>query len=196
MSELQEQMLQTIITRRSTRKFTPDKIDEATLEKLLQAALFAPTGGNHQETRFLVIDKEETLAKLTTLVREIFAARPLDPTDYQNKTAIVARKPHYDFRYHAPLVIACVAPKAHGNAMADSALALENLMIAANALGVGTCYVNQLHWLTDDPQIHPELLALGMQEDEACFGSVICGCPQEGLMTNLPPRKEGRIVRQ
>lgn len=195
MNEKAELVVKTILTRRSVRRFTEEKVDDAIIDTLLETALYAPTGGNHQETRFIVIQDEAVLAKLTTMVREIFAARPLDPTAYQNKTAIVARKPHYDFRYHAPLLILCVSPKNHDNSMADSALALENMMIAANAIGLGTCYVNQLCWLSEDPIMRPYLLELGMKEEENCFGSVIFGWPKLPLSEVLPPRVEGRVVR-
>lgn len=195
MNEKAEVVLNAILTRRSVRRFTEEKVDDKTIDALLQTALYAATGGNHQETRFIVVQDEAMLAKLTTMVREIFAARPLDPTDYQNKTAIVARKPHFDFRYHAPLMILAVAPIKHDNSMADSALALGNMMIAANGMGLGSCYVNQLHWLTEDPNMRPVLLSLGMKEDENCFGTVIFGWPKVELSQVLPPRVEGRVVR-
>lgn len=188
-------VIETILTRRSVRKFTSEKISDDILDILLQTALYAPTGGNHQETRFIAVRDEAILEKLRLLVRETFAARPLDPSSYQNKTAIVARKPHYDYSYHAPLLIIAVAPKEHGNSMADCALALENIMIAANSMNLGSCYINQLHWLTDDEKMRNVLQGIGVHEDENCFGSVIVGHPREPMSKELPDRVDNRIVK-
>ena len=49
------------------------------------------------------------------------------------------------FHYGAPVYIVTANKMGYGNAMADSACALENMMIAANALDLGSCWINQFH---------------------------------------------------
>jgi len=188
------EVIKTILERRSVRKYLPEPVAQEDLEVLWQAALYAPTGGNHQYTRFITVTNLEVLTKINTIVHEEFAKRELDPTDYQNKTVIKAKQPDFNCLYHAPLLITAVSPTKHGNSMADSANALENIQLAATSLGLGSCWVNQLHWLTDNPRMHAYLLELGMQEDESVFGSVIVGHAAEELVKARPARKEGRIV--
>ena len=60
----------------------------------------------------------------------------------------------------------------HGNAMADSACALENMMLAAAGFGLGSCWINQIRWLRDEPSIRSYLLSLGMAPEETIYGGV------------------------
>ena len=61
--------------------------------------------------------------------------------------------------------------------MADCACAIENMMVAANALDLGSCWINQLKWLNEDTSINRYLYTLGMKENERIFGAVIIGYP-------------------
>jgi nitroreductase len=92
-----------------------------------------------------------------------------------------SRKGGYVFHYNAPVFIVVANRKGYGNAMADSASALENMMIAANALDLGACWINQLHWLTDHEAIHAVMRRLGMAEDEFVTGGLILGYGIDGV---------------
>ena len=86
-----------------------------------------------------------------------------------------AQKDSYNFYYHAPtLVIASNRPH-YENAMADCALALENLFLAAQALGLGSCYVNQLHWLRDDGPLREYLYELGIPKEHTICNAAAVG---------------------
>ena len=65
--------------------------------------------------------------------------------------------------------------------MADCACAMENMMVAANALDLGSCWINQLRWLNEDPRLVAYLQSLGMKEYERVDGAVIFGYPANGL---------------
>lgn len=54
--------------------------------------------------------------------------------------------------------------KDYGNNIADSVAAIENMMIAANALDLGSCYINQLYWLNEEPSLLAYLRELGLKE--------------------------------
>ena len=60
------------------------------------------------------------------------------------------------------------------------------MMVAANALDLGSCWINQLKWLNEEPEIVEYLRSLGMKEDERVYGAVIIGTP--ATETGLPNR--------
>ena len=101
------------------------------------------------------------------------------------------------FCYNAPVLIVVANRKDYGNNMADCACAIENMMIAANAMDLGSCLINQLKWLNEEPEIVDYLQTLGMKEDERVYGSVIIGYPasDSGLPTrNLMPQKGNEVT--
>lgn len=75
--------------------------------------------------------------------------------------------------------------------MADCSLALENLFLAANSIGLGTCYINQLHWLRNDSKFREFLFELGIPKEHTICSSAIVGYID--TPTIGPLRKEGTI---
>ena len=84
----------------------------------------------------------------------------------------------------------------YGNALADSACVLENMMVAANALDLGTVWINQLHWLTDHALIRAYLGAFGLAEDETITGGLAIGWPdtEDGLPNRAELPRTGNPV--
>ena len=75
--------------------------------------------------------------------------------------------------------------------MADCALALENIFLAAQSLGLGSCYINQLFWLRRDDGVREYLAELGIPREH-----VICSSAAVGFIekeSSAPPRKDGTI---
>ena len=179
-----------IFTRRSTRKYSDVVLEKRLIEKVIEAGRFAPSGGNSQTTHFLVITDAEILKELAWVVQTAFAKMELREDLYQSlKNSITAaRKGNYVFHYNAPVLIVTANRKGYGNAMADSACALENMMIAANALDLGSCWINQLHWLDEDEAVREYLYGLGLAENETVTGALALGYAADGLpnRTALP----------
>ena len=98
-----------------------------------------------------------------------------------------SKKGGYVFCYNAPVLVVVANRKGYGNNIADCACAIENMMIAANALDLGSCWINQLKWLNEEPAILEYLRTLGLKEDERVYGSVIIGYP--ATTDSLPNRK-------
>lgn len=189
--------IEAILTRRSTRNYRPDAIEQNKLDKILDAARQAPSGGNNQTNHFLVIRNKEVIRKLTALTADAFSLMEATENTYASlKHAITAaKKGGYVFCYNAPLLIAVANHKDYGNNMADCACAIENMMVAANALDLGSCWINQLRWLNEDPTLLEYLRALGMKESERVYGAVIIGYPANGLPNrNLMPQKGNQIT--
>ena len=183
----------TMRRRRSVRAFLPEQISREALRTLLECALYAPTGGNLQHSRFLVIQDPERLEALNRALCEELAARPLVEGQYRNKGILAARREGFHFFYHAPTVITAVAPRDAENAMADCAVGLEHIQPAATALGLGACWVNQVHWLTKNARIREHLSQYGFQEGEDVYGSIVLGHP-DGPRPDPLPRKPGRVA--
>lgn len=98
------------------------------------------------------------------------------------------------FHYGAPVLIVTANKQGYGNALADSACALENMMIAATALDLGSCWINQLHWLDENPQVRGYLYGLGLAEDETVTGGLILGIPVDGVPVRSELARTGNPV--
>ena len=185
-----------ILTRRSTRKYKPELPDRSVIEKVLEAGRYAPSGGNSQTTHFLVITKPEVLSELAWIVRTAFAKMEIQENTYASlKNSINAsRRGEYIFHYNAPVLIVTANRIGYGNAMADSACALENMMIAANALDLGSCWINQLHWLDEDEAVREYLYGLGLEENETITGALSLGFPTDDLPNRTPLPRTGNPV--
>ena len=162
-----------ILTRRSIRRYTEQPVDDATVKQLLEAAMAAPSANNQQPWHFIVIDERAKLDAITEF------------------------HPYSRMLKQSPLAIAVGADR---NILADPsvdywiqdcAAATENLLLAAQAMGLGAC------WLGIHPR--PERIEglrglLGMPNHIEPFAVIALGWPGE----EKPPGnyfKPGRIHR-
>lgn len=182
--------LEAIKTRRSTRKFKARPVEMEKLQQIVEAGRFGPTGGNAQSNHFFVISKIETLMVLKELVQTAFAKMELRDDLYKSlkNSIMLSQKGNYSFSYNAPVLIVVANKKDYGNNMADVACAVENMMLAANELDLGSCYINQLKWLNEEPSIRGYLGTLGLKDDERVYASVAIGYAD--TETGLPNRTE------
>ena len=180
--------LEAILTRRSTRNYRPDAVEPEKLDQILKAAGQAPSGGNNQHNHFLVIRNRDVIQKLIGMTETAFAGMEIAEDTYASlKHAISAsQRGGYVFCYNAPVLIAVANRRDYGNNMADCACAIENMMVAANALDLGSCWINQLKWLNEDTEIVKYLRGFGMKENERVYGAVIIGYP--ATESGLPNR--------
>jgi len=175
-------------TRRSTRNYKPDPVEQEKIDKILEAGRQAPSGGNNQTSHFFVIRNREVLDKLIVMTEKAFAAMEATENTYASmKHSINAsKKGGYVFCYNAPVLIVVANRKDYGNNIADCACTIENMMVAANALDLGSCWINQLKWLNEDTEIVKYLRGFGMKENERVYGAVIIGYP--ATESGLPNR--------
>ena len=191
-------ILEFIKSRRSTRKFTAKEVEAEKLDQVLEAGRYAPSGGNSQSTHFLVIQNEDVLTFLQNAVQKAFAAMEEYPGMYRSMVNSIraAKKGSYVFHYHAPVLILCANRRDYGNNIADVACALENMMLMANALDLGSCWINQLKWLNEDPEINDYLVSIGMDRLERVYGALAVGYPDtdDGLPLRTPVERTGNSV--
>lgn len=187
-------MIEAILSRRSVRCYLPQQIAPEDLDIILTAGLYAANGGNLQHPRLIAVQDPEILALLVRTVRDELSSQEIIAGQYKNKSIKAAKDSEdYNFLFHAPTLIIVVSDRDWGNSMADSAGCLQNMQLAAHSLGLGACWVNQLHWLTDAPSIRGIVENLGMLNKEDIYGSMVVGFPAAQLPAP-PPRKPGRII--
>ena len=169
--------IQTILTRKSTRVYKEEQITDTDLELLIDAAIHAPTGGNSQSWKFTIVQSREKLSELNNLVKAAFEDLVVDENTYRSKKAgkIASQKNTYSFYYHAPTLIIVSNEREYSNAMADSSAAMENILLAAHSIGLATCWVNQLTWFCDEPELRKVLTQCGIPENYVVCGAVALG---------------------
>ena len=190
---------ESIITRRSTRKYLDKEVSQELLEKIIETGRYAPSGGNSQSNHFLVIQNKQIIDHLVKMVERAFSQMEITENMYRSlqNSINLSKKGGYVFCYNAPVLIIVANKKDYGNNQADCALALENMMLEANELDLGSCYINQLKWLNEDQKILSYLQSLGMNEDERVYGSLIVGYPDTNdgkAVTKVLPSK-GKEVK-
>jgi nitroreductase len=138
-SRLSMPLGEAIFTQRSIRRFRPDEIPLSDVRLILEAAVRAPNGGNQQIARFLVVTDRATIRRFGALYHEAWWAKRRDegyqlredlPPRYQSAAGLA------DAMAEVPCVILALAMH-HGPA--DSVIpAVQNLMLAARAIGIGS----------------------------------------------------------
>lgn len=118
------EVLETIKKRSSIRKYTDQMLDDVTLKTLIEAALQAPTATNRQEVDVTVLRKGNPI--LAELDDEVYAGRENRPTS---------------FYYDAPVLLILSAEKAFRFSHIDSGIAVENVSLAAEGLGLGSLII-------------------------------------------------------
>ena len=178
-----------IATRHSTRKFKEEPVPQEVLDKVIEAGRQAPSGKHKNQSRFIVIRKKEVLQELIALVQQEFAKMEVTPENDDNFGGAIraAKKGGYVFMYNAPVLIVVANKRDYGNKYADVSCAMQNMMLAANALDLGSCWINQLRWRQDNPVLRAYLQKLGMAEDEEVCASLSIGYPD--TPDGLPGRR-------
>ena len=193
---MNKEMLEFIKSRRSTRKFLPKPLEREKLDAVLEAGRYAPSGGNNQSTHLIVIEDKEVLAKLATMAEKAFAAMEVTEGMYKSMAGSVraAKRGGYVFHYQPAALILTANQKDYSNNLVDCACVLENMMIQANELDLGTCWINQLKWLNENEVITAYLQTLGLSEGERVYGALSVGYAKDGLPDRRPLPRTGNPV--
>jgi nitroreductase/ketosteroid isomerase-like protein len=139
----QEFLFRIMKERRTVRKFKPDRIPNEHIRKILDAARFAPTAGNIQPWKFLVIKDRARLDSLEQILKASWEKRMAAEKHLDDKTRILNIKTGAeaiaDIMTAPVYILVFVNPTVYPHyATWDGCLAAENLMLAARALGYGT----------------------------------------------------------
>lgn len=168
--------LKVLKERRSIRKYRAEQVREEDLNAILEAGTWAATGKNLQSPVMVVVQDQETISYMSKL------------------NAQIQGNPNADPFYGAPTVVVVLADGENYNWMADGSLVMGNLMNAAWAIGVGSCWINRAKELFDMPEGKELLKKWGLPETLRGVGNCILGYI-DGDIPAPKPRKADYIVR-
>lgn len=191
-------MLNFIKSRRSTRRFKNEMVPEELINQVVEAGRYAPSGGNSQSTHFIVIENREMLDKLADLAKAEFAKMEVTADTYKSLVNSInaSKNGNYIFHYNCPVLIVTANKKNYGNNIADCACALENMMLMANSLDLGSVWINQLRWLNENQVLLEAMKELGLEDDERVYGALAVGYAdsEDGLPVRKPLERTGNKV--
>ncbi|HEY0315837.1 MAG TPA: nitroreductase [Sphingomonas sp.] len=158
--------------RRATRSFTPEPVDGSMLERLVDAAIFAPSAVNEQPWHFTVVRNRPLLDRISAEAK----AHMLETMGDGNLPERLHQHlddPDFHVFYHAPALILISAGRGQW-AVENAALAAENLMLAAHGLGLGSCWIGfAQRWL----ETGPGMTLLGIPASVLPVAPIIVGHP-------------------
>ncbi len=185
-----DQILEVIKTRRSVRRFLPDQIDRGEMERILDGGLWAPSGHNAQPWHFLVLRDR---ALLDDLARRTQALMAESPCEWVRK---LASRPGYHVFHRAPTVIV-VSSKAEDpesgvlSYAADCSAAIQNMLLVAESMNIGTCWIGLTKVLFDSEW---DGASLGIPEGYHPIYSVAFGYKAEPSASQGPARRENTVT--
>ena len=183
------EVIRTILERRSIRRYKPDPVSRADIETILQAALFAPTGADAEPWHFTVISDRALIADLDSRARSAMANSGIE------RIEAMGSAPHYRIFFGAPVVVLICGEKVlrktgrHLSALADCSAAIQNMQLAAASLGLGTCWIGLIRYLFE---LEPDFMA---PEGYAPLFAMTLGYADGPDAVRLrPARREGTIA--
>lgn len=188
-----------IYGRRAVRSFTPEPVTEATVQRLLDAGVHAPTAMHLEPWAFVVIQDRAALRRYSDRAKVVAQGEATAHRDLLKAPGLAASasehlrllsSPSFDIFHGAGTVIVICAKPLGSFATADCWLAAENVMLAAYALGLGTCCIGFAVPVLNAPDAKREL---GIPEDVTVVAPIIVGVPQ-GPIPGIP-RKPPEILR-
>lgn len=168
-----EDFLELIKTRRSIRAFKNEEVSDTLLDKVLEAGTYAPSAMGRQPSVIVAVKDEETRKVLSRM----------------NAAVMGTDKDPY---YGAPVILVVLSEGK--NFLQDGSCVLENMMLAAHALGLGSVWINRETEMFGTEEGKALLRKWGLDENLCGVGALALGFP-EGEAPAAKPRKAGYIVK-
>ena len=166
--------MKNLLERRSVRKYKDTQVPDELLDKVLEAGLYAPTGMNSQNIVMVAVRDKKTRDQMMHLNAAVMGSQN-DPF------------------YGAPCVIVVLGDPENYPVVENGSLVLGNLMNAAHALGLGSCWIHRAKQTFETEEGKALLRTWGLKESLVGIGNCILGYPDEAPAPK--PRLEGRIVK-
>ncbi len=179
-------VLTLIRNRRSVRNFKKERINDEELKAVLDAGLYAPSARNEQPWHFTVLQNRTILDGMAAIAREAFKN-----TEIEFIQALL-KDEKFDFFYHASTVIIISGDKNAMSPHASCAAAAENILLAAESIGLGACWMNMpVRMINSESGSHYKK-ELGIPDDFIPLYSIAIGY-KEGVPGEAAPRRKNSI---
>ena len=174
---MENNFLEIICTRRSCRSYKPEQITDEQLNVVLEAGTYAPTSRGLQSPFIVAVQNDALKERLAKMNAEVMG---------------VTTNPYYD----APTYVLVFVPEDAPNGVQDASLVLENMMLAAHAQGLGSCWIHREREMFATEEGKELMRQWGLPEGLIGIGALSVGYP-DGEPSPAKPRKEGyaRVVR-
>ena len=165
--------LQALKERRSVRKYKADMVPQELIDQVIDAGLYAASGHGTQEVIIVAVTNKEVRDKLAKMNREILGTNS-------------------DSFYGAPVVLVVLGPKSNKLTPYDGSLVMGNLMQAAHAVGLGSCWINRAKEEFASEEGKQLLKEWGIEGEYEGVGHCILGYV-DGPVPQAAPRKANRV---
>ena len=171
-------VLSNIMARRSVRKYLDKPVEHEKLEMIVRAGIYAPSGGNRQQWYIRVVEDQKLINDVSAIYKQGLSAANFNDKDFKNM-----------FR-NAPTLI-CVCTPIRGGDL-DAGMLGENMMLAAQAMGLGTCCLGgPVRWLALNEKAKFFIERLEIPADYKLSYIIGVGYPDESPVT--PPRDTSKV---
>jgi nitroreductase len=176
-----------ISKRRSVRDYEDGAVSLDLVEEIIRDSCFAPSSGDGQPWRFIVVNNREWIKKLSDeSKRNILSFIGLNPDAPLKKYESVLRDKDFNVFYNAPCLVFIGGSKDIRSLQVDCALAASYFMFSAAARGLGTCWIG-LGTSIQDPKVREKV---GMHKDYKIVAPIVVGYPK-----NVPSKPDGRETK-
>lgn len=166
--------MDTIMTRRSVKKYLPDMPKREDIEKIIEAGLAAASGRNKQAPVIVAVTNKEIRDRLSAANAAVMSASG-DPF------------------YGAPCVLVVLGEKIANTYVYDGSITLGNMMLAAHELGLGSCWIHRAKEVMETPEWTEWLRSIGLEGEYEGIGNLVVGY-LDGEYPAEKERREGRVV--
>jgi nitroreductase len=178
--------LKSIRNRRSTRGFLPEQLKDIDTEAIIEAGIYAPSANNQQPWHFTVIQNKDMLDRLSVAFKEVAGK---SDNEYVRR---FADNEKFHVFYNAPTVVLVSGDKNNQYAAVDCAAAVENILVAAESLEIGSCWIGLIAILLNSEDGAGFVKELGIPEGFKQIHAVCLGHKKINI-TNAPARKENTV---
>lgn len=182
------EILEAITSRRSIRNYEDKPVPEELIKELLDYAVLSPSGGNMQPWRFAVVQDKELLTAWSKEAKD-FMLKKLGDSPLTNKYRTVLESETSLFRNAPALILVFAETKGSVSYVNDCSMAAYNIMLAAHAMGLGSCWIGLFTLKADQPDFKK---TLGIPEHYKMIAPITIGYPKGPVQS--PPRKKAEIV--
>ena len=172
-------IFETILARRSVRSYKARKVDRTAISILLEAAVRAPTAIHQEPWAFVVIQDKALLRSLSDQAKPLFVAEAQEKgLEHAGHSFDIFSYPDFNVFYDATTLILICGKTSAPSYAADCWLAAENLMLAACAMGLGTCVIGSALRALNTPETK---IKLNIPENFCVVAPIVAGFPDDEI---------------